>query len=233
MFGLSSTNISWRCGDFVLDSKSLEQGGLSESSQVTHLWLLSLWCHAHVLITAGMYPGFKMEWCLWVDPGLTIEQLKYPDMCMHWETWLHWSTMGILLKHMTLMGGSARRPRGTTVHLWYSKAFFFFSSVIHHSTTCLIWHTLFYLHQVTFLTQLRNLSSPRSEPAIFCLLGQHVNHWFTVCGIVVLLLCILIDLVRSALLPRKKKMIIKQSGKHLRPGLKYRTAPLLLWTFSS
>lgn len=63
---------------------------------------------------------------------------------------------------------------------------------------------------------------PACKPLIQC-----------VCGIVVLLLCILIDLVRSALLPRKKKMIIKQSGKHLRLGLKYRTAPLLLWTFSS
>lgn len=150
--------------------------------------------------------------------------------CACIETWLHWSTLGILLKHLTQMGGSTRRPRGTTVHLWYLR---FFSSVIHHSTTCLIWHTLFYLHQVTFLTQLRNLSSPRSEPGIFCLLGQHVNHWFTMCGIIVLLLCILIDLVRSALLPRRKKMIIKQSEKHLRPALKNRTAPLLLWTFSS
>lgn len=136
----------------------------------------------------------------------------------YWSTWHRW---------VALLGGLG-------VPLFTSGTLrLFSSSVIHHSTTCLIWHTLFYLHQVTFLTQLRNLSSPRSEPAIFCLLGQHVNHWFTVCGIVVLLLCILIDLVRSALLPRKKKMIIKQSGKHLRPGLKYRTAPLLLWTFSS
>lgn len=38
----------------------------------------------------------------------------------------------------------------------------------------------------------------------------------------------------SAASQDKKKMIIKQSvGKHLRPALKNRTAPLLLWTFSS
>lgn len=148
--------------------------------------------------------------------------------CACIETWLHWSTMGILLKHLTQMGGSTRRPRGTTVHLWYLRFFLLsFTTALH------VWFGILYLHQVTFLTQLRNLSSLRSEPGIFCLLGQHVNHWFTVCGIIVLLLCILIDLVRSVLLPRKKKMIIKQSEKHRRPALKNRTAPLLLWTFSS
>lgn len=168
-----------------------------------------------------------------MDPGLTIEQLKYPDMCMHWETWLHWSTMGILLKHMTLMGGSARRPRGTTVHLWYSLPFFFFfCHSPQHYMSDLTYFILFtsgnfsdaaeeFIFSQIWTSDLLFVR-PACKPLIHC-----------VCGIVVLLLCILIDLVRSALLPRKKKMIIKQSGKHLRPGLKYRTAPLLLWTFSS